>query len=432
MACVVLSIGAVVAAFPVMAAPAARKRARARLRTTLYLHARGDVRLQTRTIQRALEEELATRKKVLSFVRLRRVLEPGVEARRQLKIASKKAKDARELLANLEVDQGIALLKEALAIRERYFDTLVRDPSEVGKQAYLLADLAMASFLAGDEKATRDAILQAFILNPKLEYNGERYPPQMKRTFDESRFLADELGTGNAEVSTTPEGAEVWANGNFVGFSPLTVRGLAAGRNLVTLLRPGYKTVTLPANVTGGDLAAELKVQLKPIPGAPMDELDQALDAAGAAGPSARVLASVARKLKRQVLFVGVAQGVDDMITVRIYAYHAGRGKVLGKVEATVSAMDPGSECRELVSSLVTLVTARPKPAASRRGEMSGRGPWWSRVSKARWFWPVVGVAVGAVVAGTTVGVYYGTRAQEKNDRRRTLVLLPAGMGARF
>ena len=118
--------------------------------------------------------------------------------------------------------------------------------------------------------------------------------------------------------------------------------------------------------------------------------------------------------------------GTDDMVTVSMFAYDGRRKKLVGKVSGTVSALDPEPECRELENTLITALRTEPtrRPVVVEPKQES----IFKRFVDSRWFWPTIGIVAGAaVVAGTTVGIYYGTRETEEKDHRKTLILLPAG-----
>lgn len=396
-------------------------------RATLYVDPGARPTMQTRTVTETLGAFLDARSEV-DFVPIKTVLAPDGPVEQDLAKAAKLAVQGRNQLANLEVEQGLASLTEAVTLREKHFHHLAKKSEELEKQALLLGDLAMANFLSGEEEKSRQTILQAFILNPKLEFDAQRFPPQMKRTFDESRFLADELGTGNTQVSTTPEGAEVWANGNFVGYSPILVRGLAAGRNLITVSRVGYQTQTLAVKVDGGTESTQISMELKPSPGNPLEALKAALAEAQKGSKTKAAQTAAVAQLKTPVLLMALVEGKDEVAQVTLHAFNGLKGRSAGKVTGTVSALDPDPECRELVKSAITslfkepVLVAQPEPP---------RESWFSRATKSRYFWPVVGSIAAAAVAGAAVGIYYGTRS-EGTDHRRTLILLPAGAGGRF
>lgn len=410
--------------------PASPATAQLRKRTaTLYLDYGAKPRLQARTVGMTLERALKGRQD-LKFRRIDDLLVPPALHRKQLAKSRKLLAAAKTALANLEVEKGVKSLQQAVGIREQYFHILARKEKAKERHAFLLGDLAMAHFLAGDEDNARQALLQAFALHPKMEFDSKRFPPQMKRTFDESSFLADELGTGNAQVTTDPPGCEVRANGAFVGFSPQVVRNMTAGRNLVTLARTGYRTQTYPVKVEGGTGMAQVTVELTPLPGKPARKLRRALVEIQHRKVG-KNLAAVGKKVKTDLVLMATLGGQDDLVEISVFAYDHKARKVAGMVKGTASSLDPDPEINELVSTLMATLAQQVKPRPVKPKPPSES--FISKLRKSKYFWPVVGGVVGAVViTSVSVGIYYGTRGGGGTDHRKTLLILPHGAGVRF
>ena len=409
-----------------LSVPLAEAQTSSRRSATLYVDSGPKPRLQARTVGLTLERALKARRE-FRFRRLDDLLEPMTAYRKQMAKAKKLVATAKTALANLEVEQGVKALQQVVGIREQYFHLLARKKNAKQKHAMMLGDLAMAHFLAGDEDNARQALLQAFALHPKMVFDSKRFPPQMKRTFDESSFLADELGTGNAQVTTDPPGCEVRANGAFVGFSPQVVRGMTAGRNLITLAKTGYRTQTFPVKVEGGADVAQVTVELTPLLGKPAKQLKAALMEARHRRVGKNLMA-MAKRLKTDVLLLANLTGQDDLVVITLYVYDVGARKISGMIKGTASSLDPEPEVNELVATLVGTLTQRPKPQPVR--PQVPTEPWYSGISKfhkSKYFWPVVGgVAAAVVITSASVGIYYGTK-DSGPDHRKTLLLLPQG-----
>jgi hypothetical protein len=223
------------------------------LPATLYVKLPLENRIRARAVAQAVQRSFGERTEV-NLTPIRHLLEPVGQQLERLTRADTAAKQGRTQMKNLEVDLAVSSLEEAVELQQKVFHLLSTSTSGVKDHAALLADLAISLFLSGDEKAARDTLQNALVLHPRLEYDAKRFPPQMKRLFDEVRFLVDELGVGDVKVVTTPRLAEVRVNGAFVGYSPIRVKGLTAGHNLVTISKPGYRTRTLQARVEGGTI----------------------------------------------------------------------------------------------------------------------------------------------------------------------------------
>ncbi len=242
----------------------------------------------------------------------------------------------------------------------------------------------------------------------------------MKRLFDEVRFLVDELGTGDVHVNTRPKRAEVRANGEFVGYSPIRVKGLTAGYNLITISKPGYRTSTVPGRVEGGSVVPQIEVKLHAVEGKPAATLWQALGEARS-GAAPKALDRAAHYLRQKVLFLAEAQGGSDQISVRIHVYDAKRRRTSSHVKARISSHDPDPGCERLVASLMPFLHP---PKMVRRARPVQTGSWFYRFRDSKLFWPAVGVGAAIVAASVGIGIYYGTR-EEPDNRGRRLLLLP-------
>jgi hypothetical protein len=386
--------------------------------STLYIKQPRRKMLQIRTVAHALEQAFTERREV-NLTPIRHLLEPLAPLLEHLSEADKAARHGRELLKNLELEKSAVELQRAADLQQRVFHLISTSESGINEHAWLLTDLAVAHFLAGDEKTAREVTQRAMVLNTKLEFDSARFPPQMKRLFDEVRFLVDELGTGGLRVVTRPPGAEVRVNGKFVGFSPAKPTGLTAGPNLVTVSKLGFHTQTLPAKVEGGEIVPLVEAKLKPIASRSVRLLNTALkEATGGSVP--KTLQRVSNMLQQRVLFLGTMTSRGGSVEVILYAYDRRRHRVSTRATVTVPAQDPEVGCNEIVAALIPFLQERPRP----RPQPAGRKSWLSRFRDSPYFWPVVGA--GAVLAVTTlgIGIYYGTR--DDPDRGRQLLILPA------
>jgi len=406
-------------------ASARKRKRRKKPKATLYLDAGPEPRPQVRAVKEALEGVLELRKEI-RFVPLSQLLEDPAAARKALKEAKTLTDKGKEQLANLEVEEGVKTIAEGVIAREALFHHIYNDPDELEQHAWLLADLAVAHYMAGDEEATRKSLLQAFLLHAKMEFDEKRFPPQMKEMFSESRFLADEMGTGDVYVETHPAGAAVRVNGKLVGLSPVAAKGLGTGANLVTVALEGYKTSTQRVMVQGGGESSQVNIDMEPLEDSPMQGLQEGLSAANDGGP-APGLTRFSRSRKTPILFLADVGGEGDLVNLPIFAFDGRKKKLAGRVSGSISALDPAPECKDLINTLMGALSLGKvkKPVVAKAPEGD---PWYQGLTKSKWFWPAVGIAAGVVVvSGATVGIYYGTRGSSGPDHRRTLLVLPAG-----
>jgi hypothetical protein len=92
-------------------------------------------------------------------------------------------------------------------------------------------------------------------------------------------------GKGAMSVSSNPSGANIFVDNNFIGISPLTTTGIAAGTHLVTFRMEGYQDYSTNAQVNAGatsSVSAAL-LPVTPVPKTPLLPLT-ALGALGILG----------------------------------------------------------------------------------------------------------------------------------------------------
>jgi hypothetical protein len=383
---------------------------------TFHMLRRSGNALQARAVSEAIQIQLGMRED-LRFTQLREIFEPASAADKQLKEAAAEAAKGKASLDNLEINEGVAALERAVKIEQRVFHVLSVAADGMNRHVALLGDLALAHFLAGDKDKCQAALTQAFTLSPRQEFDTKKYPPQMRRLFDATHFLMDELGTGSLRVNTTPQGAEVRANGSLLGFSPVVARSLPATNNLITVSLPGYRTRTTSVTVDH-DKLGNVTIPLEVSPGGGASLLQAAMvEIARDSAP--RSMSQLARHLQRRVLFLATADVRDDVVETSVTVYDDAAGRILGLASGRLTA-DSEAETNTLVSSMIALLS---RPAINPRKPRTGGDPWLKRFYRSRYFWPIVGGVAGAAVigAGVSLGVYYGTR--QSGDRSRRFIV---------
>lgn len=75
-------------------------------------------------------------------------------------------------------------------------------------------------------------------------------------------------GTGGLSVSSTPEGANVFVDNNFMGITPLTLTSVGAGSHVVTIRLDGYQdyTTTTPVNAGAVSTVSAALIKVTPTP----------------------------------------------------------------------------------------------------------------------------------------------------------------------
>ncbi|MCA9673092.1 MAG: PEGA domain-containing protein [Myxococcales bacterium] len=396
----------------------------AKLRVTLYsTWSKTDVPMQS--VLDALAAELEANIKLDYTAVEGLVRDPGIKAARAaLAAAQKKVALGDNKMQQLEVQAAVKLLEEAANTERRHFAVLTRSIAGAKQHARTLGKLAMAYFLAGDQTKCREALVKGFVVDKKLDYDTKRFPPAMKRVFDEAKFLLHELGTGKVRIETKPRGAQLRVAGRLLGRAPL-VTTLPASFNLITARRVGYRAATELVAVPGGSKVPTVTIKLKPLPGAPGALLEKAAGEARAQQPGP-ALRQLGLALGQQVLIFATLVPSRPAVAIELAAYRVKDSRVVATVKgaARLDALD--ADVRKVVSALLATLMQSAPPTVRKRVVVRKRPepgePWYLRFRRSRWFWPVLGVVAGAVVAGATVGIAVGVSSGRDNRR---LLLLP-------
>jgi hypothetical protein len=91
-----------------------------------------------------------------------------------------------------------------------------------------------------------------------------------------------EPGYGELSVSSTPSGANVFVDNNFVGITPLTLKEVAAGSHVVTVRLTGYRDYEITTPVNAGATSTIAAGLLPATPATPRKSGTMPLMACGA------------------------------------------------------------------------------------------------------------------------------------------------------
>ncbi len=238
---------------------------------------------------------------------------------------------------------------------------------EFGKAAAALTDCGnlcdtaamYASVLhaRGDVEEAKIALLDLLALGPTYELDRKRY------TQDFISFRA-KVATGrtaqlrgNVNVKSRPSGARVYLDGEFQGYTPLTLQTLPVGKHLLRVERPGCKRFGKIVEVTPEDV--EESIELKPTPAykaydALLDKL--ALEVAkDKGGPT---MASIAKTLSLDRALVGTLKEISESGATELVMglFDLRTGKRLAWKKAVFQGDEYGqlkSEVSRLVNHLV-------------------------------------------------------------------------------
>lgn len=93
----------------------------------------------------------------------------------------------------------------------------------------------------GDVEEAKIAILDLQALGPTFELDRKKYPQEfisLRATVATSR---NAQLRGNVNLKTKPNGARVYLDGEFMGYTPIKLETLAVGKHILRVHRPGFK-----------------------------------------------------------------------------------------------------------------------------------------------------------------------------------------------
>jgi hypothetical protein len=174
----------------------------------------------------------------------------------------------------------------ALTQFERASDVLAQNPGagSIQLHAKVAKGLGVASLMNGNTTKATELIKRSLMLYPEQTSVEYAYSIDTKNVYDYARRDIQERAPGNIEVRSTPDSAEVFLDGVFKGYTPITLSNVAAGSHLVEVARDGYlrsgSTALVPE---GGRVATEAQLTAAPTKAAfdrAVAEVDRGLSAA--------------------------------------------------------------------------------------------------------------------------------------------------------
>lgn len=106
----------------------------------------------------------------------------------------------------------------------------------------------------GDTEEAKLAILNLIALSPGFELDRKKYPQDFIALKAQVASSRNAQLRGNIVVKTKPNGARVFLNGEFQGYTPLTMQTLPIGKTMVRLEKPGFRAVGSMLEVTPDDV----------------------------------------------------------------------------------------------------------------------------------------------------------------------------------
>jgi hypothetical protein len=333
----------------------------------------------------------------------------------------------------------------ALPLFQQAFDLLAQNPGvgEIQLHARVAKGLGVASFMTGKTTRGKELIKRSLLLYSRQQATEYAYSVDVRNLFEHARREIGELQAGTVEVRSTPDGAEVYLDGEFKGYTPIPMPNVPAGSHLVEVVRDGYLRWSTAAVVApGGRIPTEAVLTEAPQKAAfdaAYAEVSRRIGTARRSNAARRRFLAAAEELKqvsgaRELLAVAASVGEGGFVLKGIFLDLAGEAhpinvtltqdaEFLNRIRGLLSdslqaAFEPEGRAASLGSPPAETVDTVMRESAAIGGELAidpdsplfrveGEAPEESITDK-WWFWTAIGGGA-ALVAGTVIAVVLAT-----------------------
>jgi hypothetical protein len=174
---------------------------------------------------------------------------PDEEATASLKRAEQGYKESRAAFDDRNYEDAERKLRATI----KEYGKAVAAMKGCGSLCDAVAMYAAVLQARGDVEEAKIALLDLLALNPTFELDRKRYPQNFLSLKAQVATGRNAQLRGNISIKTKPSGARVYLNGEFQGYSPLTLQTLPIGKQLVRIERPGFRKVGMLVEVTPED-----------------------------------------------------------------------------------------------------------------------------------------------------------------------------------
>jgi hypothetical protein len=205
----------------------------------------------------------------------------------------------------------------------------------------------------GEVEEAKLAILNLIALAPTFELDRKKYPQGFLSLKAQVAMSRNAQLRGNIAVKTRPAGARVFLNGEFQGFSPLTLQTIPIGKTMIRVEKPGFRQVGTMIEVTPDDV--EFSPELIASSGfKAFDALMDRLAAEALKDKGGATMASVGKTLGLDRGLVTIVKNLESGGTeVTIAYFELKSGKRLALKRATMQ----GDEFGQMKSEIQRMVT---------------------------------------------------------------------------
>lgn len=307
-------------------------------------------------------------------------LPPDEEAEASLKRAEKGYEESDRAFTAGDLEDAERKLRATL----KEYRKAAAAMSSCGHLCDALAMYAATLHRRGDSEEAKLALIDLLALEPSYDVNVKKLGRELLTLKTQVATSRSAAFRGNANVKTRPAGARVYVDGDFKGFSPVTVSTLPVGKHLLRIERPGFKRYGAIIEVTPDDV--DVSTELLPTPAwkAWDGQMDQvAADASRGSGPS---LSAVGKNLALDRALIGTVKELDQSgateVNVGVFELHSGKRLAAKKV---IYQGDEFGQLRHEVERLVNQLfnsIGKAKETASRSSDplenTSGTEDWSS------------------------------------------------------
>lgn len=208
----------------------------------------------------------------------------------------------------------------------------------------------------GEVDEARLAVQDLLALNPTYELPMKKFPKEFISFRTQVATSSTSALRGNIAVKTKPAGARIYLDGEFSGYSPMTLQTLPIGKHLVRIERPGFKQFGQLVDVSPED--SDIDAELVPTPQykAFDGQMDKLAGEVSKDKPGTTMLA-LSKTMGLDRALVGTVKEINESgsmeIMIGLYEL-SGSGKKLGSKKVVFQ----GDEYGQLKSEVMRVVTA--------------------------------------------------------------------------
>lgn len=205
----------------------------------------------------------------------------------------------------------------------------------------------------GDVEEAKLAVLNLLALAPSYEVDRKKFPQDFLSLKAQVATSRNAQLRGNIAVKTKPAGARVFLNGEFQGFSPITLQTLPIGKTMLRVDKPGFRQVGTMVEVTPDE--TEFSPELVASSGfKAFDALMDRLSAEAVKDKGGSTMGSVAKTLGLDRGIITIVKELESGGTeVTIGYFDLKTGKRLAIKRATMQ----GDEFGQMKSEVQRMVT---------------------------------------------------------------------------